>query len=291
MLKRVQNKALLLLAGGALAAGILPGMARAASVSSGNSTLTINPTGSSPYISQWVIDGVDQYGGAPAGGDQLSFFNGTSFVPLNSLTPTSSFFSDPIGSVTYSTIVGGDNFTINVKDILSGGASGSGASAITETITVNNLGAATVPGVQPALVTNGPVTFTIQDLVDYNVNGNATNNTLTLSPSVNPNTAEQTDPTGAKVTFAATPTPNTFQMFQNGSPISGVGPSTGNESFNFTWDLSLAPNDSGIISITEAATGTPPTSIPLPSAAWSCISMLGGLSVYGLVKRIRRVMA
>jgi hypothetical protein len=291
MSKRVQNGGLSFLASGLLAAGIFPAAAGAADVSNGNSTLTINPTGSSPYVSQWVVDGVDQFGGTPVGGDQLNFFNGSSLVPLNSLTPTNSFFSDPICSVTYSTTLNGDNFTINVKDILGGGASGSGASNITETITVNNLGPASVPGVQPALVADGPVTFTIHDVVDYNVNGTANNDTLTLSPGPNPNTAEQTDPTGAKITFAATPVPTGFSLIHNGAGIPGLGPSTGDEAFSFTWDLSLAPGDSGIISITEAAMGinAPPTTIPLPSAAWSCITMLGGLGAFGVVKRFRQV--
>jgi hypothetical protein len=133
--------------------------------------------------------------------------------------------------------------------------------------------------------------FTIEESVGYTVNGNTNQNILTLSPSPNPNTATQTDPTGAKITYAATPVPTTWAL--NGS-MSTLGPSgPGSENFNFVWDLTVPAGESQSLSITEAATGinSPVTSIPLPSAAWTCLSTLGGLGMFGLVKRIRRALA
>jgi hypothetical protein len=285
-------------AGAALAVGLLAvaamqSPARAASITDGNSTLTINPNSPAPFVSQWSIDGVNQFGGTPAGGDNLEFFNGTQYVPINTLTVQSSFFSDPIASVTYAGTYEGDNFTITVKDILSGGNPGSGASAINETITVNNLGPTQVPGVNPAGLVASPVQFQIKDLVDFNVNGTANNDTLRLTPSGSPNTATQTDPTGAKITWAATPTPNSFELGTNGIFSSTLGPRTGNEAFESVWDLSLAPLGTGIISITESASGIHSTaeSIPMPSSVWNSLATLAGLGFWAAIRRGRRMMA
>jgi hypothetical protein len=288
MSKRVQNNALSLLAIGLLAAGVFPASSWAASISSGNSTLTFNTSGPANYIESWTIDGVDQYIGA--NGANISILNGASFEGINNLTLQGTpFFGSGIANVTYGGVINGDSVTINVKDILSGGAAGSGASSITETITLNNLGAAPQPGIQPALVATP--TFTIEESVGYTVNGNTNQNILTLSPGPNPNTAEQSDPKGAKITFAATPVPTTWAIDGSNSTLGPVGP--GSENFDFTWDLNVPAGESQSISITEAATGItqPPTSIPLPSAAWSCVSTLGGLALFALVKRIRRKIA
>ena len=294
MNSRVQRKSVFALAAGILAAGVLPvniiqSGAHAASISSGNSSLTINPSSSSaPYISQWLIDGVDQFGGTPVGGDNIQFNNGTSFVGVNSLNLQSSNFTGPVGLATYTGVFEGYNFSISIQDTLAGGAPGSGTASINESITVKNLGVVTA--VQTNIVATP--TFTIQDVVDYNVNGTAPNDTLTLSPSPTPNTAVQTDPTGAQVTYISTP-PTTWELISNGSSSMTLGPETGNEAFLFNWQLPVAPGNTSIISITETASGinTPPTSIPLPSAAWECLSTLGGLGVFGIVKRVRKHIA
>ena len=232
-----------------------------------------------------------QFGGTPAGGDNLELFNGTQYVPINTLTVQSSFFSDPIASVTYAGTYEGDSFTITVKDILTGGNPGSGASAIDETITVNNLGPVQVPGVNPASLIDSPVQFQIKDLVDFNVNGTANNDTLRLSPSGSANTATQTDPTGAKITWATTPIPNSFELGNNGFFSSTLGPKTGNDAFESVWDLSLAPLGTGIISITESASGihSPTESIPMPTSVWNSLATLAGLGFWAAIRRGRRI--
>jgi hypothetical protein len=286
----VQRKSLFALAAGILAAGVLPAGAHAASISSGNSSLTMNPSSSAPYISNWVIDGVDQFGGTPVGGDSIQFFNGSSFVGVNSLNLQSSNFTGPVGLATYTGVLDGYNVSISIQDTLAGGAPGSGTAAINESITVENLGAVQTQSVKANIIATP--TFTIQDLVDYNVNGTATNDTLTLSPSPTPNTAVQTDPTGAQITYVSTP-PTTWELISNGSSSMTLGPETGNEAFAMQWQLPIAPGDSSIISITETASGinSPPTSIPLPSAAWECLSTLGGLAVFGILRRVRKAIA
>jgi hypothetical protein len=244
--------------------------ARAASVSSGNSTLTINSTTSGPYISNWIVDGVDQYGGSPAGGDTLVVGG----VPINSFPLTSSFFASGIASATYTQ----GQLQINVKDVLTGGSAGSGASAINEIITFSN----TDTDSQDA-----PLTFTFQDHVDYNVNATPNNDTLTLSPGT-PNTATQTDPTGATINFTATPTPDSTELDNGGSNTGTLGPSTGNVAFGFYYDLSIDPNSSEQISFNETLTGPSSAAVPLPNSAYSALFMLAGLGAIGGYRKMRR---
>jgi hypothetical protein len=255
------------------------------SLSDGNSTLSFNPQNSAL---SWIVDGVDQYGGTPAGSDQIQYFNGTSFVPLNGLTLQSSSFNGNIGSATLAGTLNNDNFTITVSAILSGGSAGSGASGISETIKVNNLGPTDAPGIQPA-VAAAPLDFIVSDTVDLNLAATANNDTLTLSPSGAPNTAVQTDPTGVTFTYASTPTPSTFALIDGGSSSTDLGPKTGNEAFSFSWDLSLATGDTGIISITQSLTG--PTkvvnAVPLPNSAGSALATLAGLGFVGLLRNKR----
>jgi hypothetical protein len=100
----------------------------------------------------------------------------------------------------------------------------------------------------------------------------------------------QTDPTGVKLTYSTTPTPSQFAIINNGSSSSATGPQTGNEAFNFVWDLSLAPGDTGIISNAISLSGQGSSTVvgvPLPSAAWSALATLTGLGVLGIVRRKR----
>jgi hypothetical protein len=256
-------------------------------LSDNNSTLTYSTV--TDAIS-WTVDGVNEFGGTPAGGDLLQYYNGSSFVPLSSLNVVSSSLTGNVGTATLSGTLDGDNFTVALQVILSGGNAGSGASGISEQITVNNLGPAASTTVKPAAVAGNPVDFMISDTFDANLNATPSNDTLTLSPSGAPNKAVQTDPTGVKLTYSTTPTPSQFAIINNGSSSSATGPQTGNEAFNFVWDLSLAPGDTGIISNAISLSGQGSSTVvgvPLPSAAWSALATLTGLGVLGIVRRKR----
>lgn len=261
-------------------------------ISSNNSSMTFDPgpvATPAPYITSWMVDGVNQFGGTSTG-DSISYFNGSSFTALNSNTPSSATYTANVGSATYDVDVQGEQFTVNVQDILLGGSTGSGASGITQTITVNNIGFVPSNVVQPDSVNDSPVSFTLQDLVNAHVNGNA-NNTLTLSPSGAPNQAVQTDPTGVKFTYTTTPVPSSFDISNGSTTTASVGPQTGNESFLFDWNFSLAPGDTGIVSITESLSAAPTTSVPgvpLPSSAQSAFAALAGLGAIGIARRLRR---
>jgi hypothetical protein len=255
------------------------------SLTDNNSTLSYS---SATNATSWVVDGVDQFGGSPAGGDLLQYFNGTSYAPLSDLTVvTPPVLSGNIGSVTLGGTLDGDNFTVAIKAILIGGNAGSGVSAINETITVSNLGPVPVPVGQQASPIDTPVDFFISDTFDANLNATPNNDTLTLSPSGTPNEALQTDPAGVKLTYVTTPTPSAFELINNGTSSATVGPETGNEAFQFIWDLDLAPGDTGIISNTISLSGanTSVPGVPLPNAAGSAIATLAGLGIVGMIRR------
>ncbi len=268
---------------------IFAGGAFAASISDGNSTLTINPSSaSSPFITSWVVDGVDQYAGLPDGFEDFTYTTGSgSPNELNMLTVTSSSFSDGIASILYT----GNGFTVGVKEILSGGNAGSGASGINETITVTNTGTPVVPSsVTPDFVASPVLTFNLTDTVNLNVNGTPNNDTLTLSPATGTNTADQTDPSGAKVNFTTTPTPDVFTTIDpnTGTPGTTLGPVTGDEAFAATWNMSLNAGDSEIVSINDVLSGAGPAAVPLPNSASATLAMLAGLGLFGIVRRMRK---
>jgi hypothetical protein len=255
------------------------------SLTDNNSTLSYS---SATNATSWVVDGVDQFGGTPAGGDLLQYFNGTSYAPLSDLTVvTPPVLSGNIGSVTLGGTLDGDNFTVAIKAILVGGSAGSGASAINETITVSNLGPTPPQVPLPAPPPAVPVDFFISDTFDANLNATPNNDTLTLSPSGSPNKAVQTDPAGVKLTYVTTLTPSAFELINNGTSSATAGPETGNEAFQFIWDLSLAPGDTGIISNTISLSGADTTvpGVPLPNSAASALATLAGLGIVGVLRR------
>jgi hypothetical protein len=286
MLARGKKVVVMLAAAAPMIASL--GLARAASViTDGNSTVTFNPVdATAPYIVQWNISGTDQLGA----GDKLTVSNGSGMAPIQTLSESSQNFSNGVGSANYSETINGDQFQINVLNILTGGSAGSVSSGMTETIKVSNLGPAPLNEVQFASIVDSPVDFKVAETFDADLAGTPNDDTLTLSPSGAPDTAEQTDPTGVKFTYASTPTPTQFASITNGSSSSNLGPATGNESFMFGWDLSLAPGDTGFISITESFNGTPVASVPAPAAS-SAAALLAGLGTIAIVRRVRKVHA
>ncbi len=282
MVRNAKNRVLLLVPA-ALAGAVFAANVRGASITNGNSSLTINPSSSTlPFISNWVVDGVDQYGGSPAGEENFTFSIGSPGILAqlnNSLPVTGSSFNNGVGSVTYTA----SDYTVTVTDVLTGGSPGSGASAISETIAVSNTETPLAPG-------SSALQFNLGDYVNLNVNGTPNNDTLTLSPSTGTNTATQTDPSGAVVTFSTTPTPTVFQTVDPATRTPGttLGPLMGDEAFEAGWSMSIDPGDSEIVSINETLTGGSTSVVPLPSSAGASLAMLAGLGAIGIVRRKRR---
>jgi len=226
------------------------------------------------------VDGTDEFGGSPAGGDSIEI-NGVNLIPLSDLTPQSSSVSGNTAQGTFTGTVFGVNFSIGVQYILLGGSSGSGSSSIDEIITLKDLGAPPIPP-------NPPLDFIpVVDTFDANLNATPNNDTLTLSPSDAPTTAVQTDPTGVKLTY--TGFPSGLALISNGISGTGVGPSTGNEAFQADWYISLYPGDSTTISNTISLSGQGSTAVgvPLPNSAAIALATLTGLGTVAIIRRKR----
>jgi len=273
------------------ASSTLGSTAQAATLSNKNSDLTINTGGPGAFITSWTVDGVDQYGGSPAGSEDFQIATrGGSLGELNLLTlttpPDPTLLSLGLFSATYS----GAGYTVNVQETLHGGNSGSGASALSEVITINNTEVATDDSTVNSIVV-APLSFRLVQLSNLNVDATPGNDTLALSPS-QPNTANQTDPLGTVVNVSVNPTPNEFTGGTVGSQSASTGPFVGDTAFSFEWDGTIDAGNSYQVSINETVQGaTSGAAVPLPSSAKSALAMLGGLAVIGIVRRMRKAKA
>jgi hypothetical protein len=274
--------------------GSFPSTARALStvISSGNSTIDLNPTtGAAPLISAWTVDGTNEYGGTPAGGEEFYYSIGNAApTPINSLTLSGTVFaSGGLFTATYDTPASGPALTITIKDTLAGGSTGSGSSALGEVITVdNNSGSA--------------VTFHLYEYTDLNLNATPSDDTLSLSL---PNTANQSDPLGTTASVNAVGNPNEYQIANNSAILTeltgssavtlsnnSTGPITGNDNFAFEWDQAMAATGSTSslqVSLNETIAGGSVTpAVPLPSAAWTSLAALAGLGTIGIIRSRRK---
>ena len=273
------------------AAFLVSGAARAASVSisSNNSSLTFSSVGA---VTHWVVDGVDEFGGSPAGGETIDFVDSDdNTVPLTNLTLQSSSVTGNTAQGTFTGMVSGANFSINVKDVLNGGSPGSGDSTIQETIKVTDLGVPPIPA-------NPPLDFLeLNETFDANLNATPNDDTLTLNaPSivgVGSTQAVQTDPAGVKLTWTTAFDTSGFDLISNGvSSSTNLGPSTGNEAFEPDWILSALPGNTLTISNTISLTGpggSNAAAVPLPNSAAMSLATLAGLGAVAIVRRKKTI--
>jgi hypothetical protein len=269
---------------------MLGSTAQGATLSKNNSDLTINTSGPSPFITSWTVDGVDQYGGSPAGSEDFQISTGGgSLVELNSLALTSPPDPSLLGIGLFSATYSGAGFTVNVQETLGGGNIGSGSSSLSEVITINNTEALPTDATSN-VVELSPLTFRLVQLSNLTLDAIAGNDTLTLSPS-QPNTANQTNPLGTVANISVTATPTSFTGGTVGSQSASTGPFVGNDAFSFEWDGTIDPGGSYQVSINETVQGATSAAVPLPSAAKSALAMLGGLAVIGIVRRMRKAKA
>jgi hypothetical protein len=258
-----------------------------ASISNGNSTVTFNPSASSfvtPFISQWVVDGVDQYGGSPAGGEDPGFYLGAAGEePVNLLPVLSSSFSGATANVSYQ----GDGFTVAVKDVLTGGSAGSGSSTIVETFTVDN-------------TSSSPLAFDLADFVNLNLNATPIGDTVVLSDLTS---AQQSDSFGTKATFTFSPSLVTISESTNGNSgpfLEQFGTFEGDAAFGLIWGSVSGANtidadSTATYTINETLTGgqtsgsTGGSVVPLPNSAASALLGLAGLGAIGILRRMRKM--
>jgi len=248
----------------------------------GNSSITVNPTSGAsftPYISSWVVDGVDQYGGSPAGSEDLivGFGMGTAAglneYPLTSSTSTATTFSG-----TYAE----NGVTMKIVDVLAGGAGGSGQSSFNETFSITN-------------ASSDSILFHLSDAVQLNVGGSDLNNVLNLAPSGAPNTATQTNGAGTTVRFSYSPTPDNFYTSPDGgnTETANTGPVTGEPAFDFSWSPEVNAGQTLTFGISETvnggvSSGGGTSSVPLPTSAGMVVGMLTAMGVVSIARRQQR---
>jgi hypothetical protein len=248
----------------------------------GNSSVSVNVNSSdpaAPYISSWVVDGVDQYSGGLLPGEYFAIAVGANvgFGGLQLGSPSSMSASNGSFSATYL----GTGWSLAVKDVLSGGTAGSGDSHFSEQFTFTNTGTSSLP-------------YMLLDEVALNVDGTPGNNTLTLSPNTQTNTAKQTGPLGTLVTIKVTPPPATVftESRDTMTSSSSLGPISGDPEFTFGWNNTVAAGDSEQISVDETVTSPGSTggvTVPLPNPAAIALVGLAGLGALGIVRRIRQM--
>jgi hypothetical protein len=262
-------------AGLSVAAGTMLGSAtvRGATISSGNSTVTLNPTNDLlPYITHWVVDGVDQYGGSPAGDTRLFYIIGSgSEVTVNSLPVISSSFSGPNASVTYQTT----GVTITVKDVLTGGSAGSGKSELDEEVDFTN-------------TSSSAIALDFAHTINLNLDAMPTTDSLTFGSS----SLEQTNPLGTDVKIALDPAAALISVSTNGNAgpfydVAPPGPFTGDIAVGIhmgTIDETTTNVSAGstvVFDVNETLTGvvSQGTVVPLPNSAAAALTTLAGLAL------------
>lgn len=249
-------------------------------LTSNNSSLTINysPVSPEPFITNWTVDGINQYGGSPAGSEDFQISTGGGpLVELNSMS-TSPTSPPPPG--VFSALYTGTGFTVSVDETLLGGLSGSGASDLGEEVVINNTGAS-------------PLAFKLLQIVNLTLDATAGNNTLTLfpSPATQSFLAIQKSPVNEVQVSMGTVPPYTFTYTGGtvGSQSVSTGPFVGNCEFTVQWGGTI-PVDGSFLLSNDWVLG-PVAAVPLPNAASSALATLAGLAGIGIVRRMRRTVA
>jgi hypothetical protein len=252
---------------------------RAATLQDGDSTLQVNPDSSVMNYS-WLVDGVDVYGGSPAGQESFFFSLGNAAPqPLSALTHIVVYNSDGLLTVKYTDP---GEFSILLSDVLSGGTPGSGNAALTELLSIDNKSGAALD-------------LHILQFVDFNAAEADNNYTLSLSSSPT-NVTDQIDTLGDHFNVAVD-IPDEYQIANDSSvymkmssptfvPLNdnSTGPMSGATNFAFEWDPNLSWNGTDQISITESVQNRV---VPLPTAAWAALSTLAGIAAVAGVRRLR----
>lgn len=165
-------------------------------------------------------------------------------------------------------------FFLDVEYNLSGGSSGSGVSAVTETVTITNR--------RPS-----SIAFHLFEYSNFDLTESAGDDTATL---VNPSTITQTDQYGVSSTVTVVnPTPDYYEIaavpttlasLNNNTPttLSDTAPSVGpaDVAFAFQWDEIILPGSTFVITKEKAIEGSVP-GVPEPASLLLVGSGLIGL--------------
>ena len=239
-------------------------------LSSGNSSVSINPY-SSAGMESWIVDGQNQLN------QQWFWYRTGNSGPVASIdtisAPVVSWLSDySILSITYADSL----FSINLLFSLVGGASGSGASDLSEQISIQNL-------------TSSKQTIDFFQYADFNLGGTPNNDTGQLdqsgrmytgvvqynSPgcmvSENVDTAVSHPANYAEIGTGSGATSTILNSFGNPSfthlnDQNDGPPNGGNINWGLEWDTTIAGGGTYIISKDLNLSGVVPVPVPEPSA-------------------------
>jgi hypothetical protein len=250
-------------------------------LTSGNSKTIFN-TQSQAGQSQWFVDGTDQLGCMP-NGEQWFWYSIGNGAP-QSIDTLTNFYNNQAAPNLLTSEYAGAGFDLTLKATLTGGTAGTGNSALSETVSIDNISGA-------------PLQLHFYQFANLMVDDKETNS-LTLSGTPI-NTATQIDPMGTgKAEVSVTGAPNEYQIDNNGAiklaldngtnPVTlndnSVGPISGDDAFAFEWDPTIAAGNTFQVSINKSITnGT--VAVPLPKAGYSALAMLVGLASLSFLRR------
>jgi hypothetical protein len=255
-------------------------------LSSGNSSVSID-VGSQTGMYNWTVDGQNQLN------QQWFWYRTASSGPAASLDTIGVPTVNPLSPSLLSTTYASSRFSVNVLYSLVGGDPGSGASDLSEQISIHNL-------------TQSSLTFDFFQYADFNLGGTPNNDTGQLDPngrkysgvtqynspgcrvSENVDTAVSQSAnygqigtgSGASSTILNLLNKSSFTHLndQNSTPPGG-----GNINWGLEWDANIAPGGTFIISKDLNIVGVVPVTTPVPEpGAWSFVLL--GLFSYGLYK-------
>ena len=219
-----------------------------------NSVVSIDPT-TSANVFNWSVDGVNNL-------YQQTWFVGVGAAPqvdVNSLSAPSSTVAGPFASYTFT----GTGFSATETYTLAGGATGSGTSDLAEQFRITNTSGSTQ-------------TYRIYSYNDYDLGGSPAGDTATIESE-----KDGVTQTGKGVVLRVEGVPNATHA--QVSPYAALltslnggvaytlndflGPQTGDETFAFEWDVTVANNSSFILSTDNnlAAVPVPPSALLLGS--------------------------
>jgi hypothetical protein len=252
---------------------VVPGtFAQVVNLTSGNSSATINTSGSGSGLSGWSVDGFN-----PVSQQWFWFRAGgmTSEQRINAMSAPS--IVTPAANqarISYFSSVGG--YGVTVAYVLNGQAPGSGLSTMTEGITITN-------------GTASPLTFTFFQYSDFNLFSGGLGDYVSLATDPFSGEALQTNGPIRLAETSVTPKPSRFEANNFTNTIASLDDSgitvlnnnanagPGNVAWAFEWDFTIAAGTSLGISKTLSL------QIPEPSVA-----ALVGCGLIGLALRRRR---
>ncbi len=269
---------------------------QAQTMSSGNSTATVNPTSQSGLYS-WTIDGAQDlnvYTPNPPPGEWFWYAVGTpggtsppSTAPASIDTLALTSDTQPTANTLNLSYVGGSLFTIGVGYTLTGGSPGSGTADLEESISIHNTTAFNLP-------------FSFYEYTDFDLDNSPGPDTVSLSqsPLGGYNGAYQMFPTapGPPVVISETVTApmanygetanefTTLAELNNGvSPVvlddnATAGP--GDVTWALQWNFNIAPDSTVLISKDKLIA-------PIPEPSTLALAGLSGLSLM-LFRRQRK---